>query len=85
MSLPGTRIVFACAVVVLIAGCRMGAPIHVWQPPQLESTVGKSVAVSEIVGPRLVARQIEEKLLHSVPRDTCLLYTSDAADESSRV
>ena len=80
MSLPGTHIVFACAVVVLITGCRMAAPIHVWQPPQLESTVGKSVAVSEIVGPKLVARQIEEKLLRTVPRDSGRITTLVQSD-----
>jgi hypothetical protein len=75
MSLPGTRTVFACAVVVLITGCRMGAPIHVWQPPQLESTVGKSVAVSEVVGPESVARQIEENLIQAAPRDSGRITT----------
>lgn len=69
MSLPGTLWVYACAVVVLITGCRMAVPIHVWQPPNLQSTVGRSVAVSEIIGPEQMAQQIEEKLLHTVPRD----------------
>lgn len=35
---------------VLLTGCRMGVPIHVWEPPTLESTVGKKVVVPSLGG-----------------------------------
>lgn len=47
-----TRVLpFACALVLIsliLTGCRMGVPIHVWEPPQLESTVGQQVIVPTI-------------------------------------
>lgn len=58
-----------CAALLALGGCRMGAPIHVWQPPQLQSTVGKRVLVSSLVGPQPIADEIKQKLLHMAPRD----------------
>jgi len=51
------------------AGCRMGVPIHVWQPPTLESTVGKRVAVAEVTGPAEIARAVQEGLIKEAPSD----------------
>ena len=49
----------------------MGVPVHVWQPPLLESTVGKRVVVSSVVGSnKELASEIEEKLLALAPRDS---------------
>ncbi len=53
-----------------MTGCRMGVPIHVWQPPSLHSTVGKSVMVPKLVGEKSLAEPLHEKLLAAVPRDT---------------
>ncbi|QDT09425.1 hypothetical protein [Planctomycetes bacterium K23_9] len=51
-------------------GCRMSAPIHVWQPPLIESTVGKKVVLSEVAGPKKTADLLREKLIVGVPSDT---------------
>lgn len=55
--------------VLLIAGCRMGAPVHVWEPPQLESAVGKKVVVSAVAGPDQIADDVKQKLLEQAPTD----------------
>lgn len=57
------------ACFTLLAGCRMGVPIHVWSPPEFQSTVGKSVVVPQIIGPREIAEPIHEKLLNAAPTD----------------
>ena len=56
-------------LVVICCGCRMGVPIHVWQPPQLTSTVGKRIALQAVVGPEETTKPIREKLLAMVPSD----------------
>jgi hypothetical protein len=58
-----------CGALLALCGCRMGVPIHVWQSPQLQSTVGKRVLVSSLVGPEQVTEGIKQKLLASAPRD----------------
>lgn len=63
--LPLLVIVFAG----MQSGCRMGAPIHVWQPPVLQSTVGKTVVVPPLSGPPETANAIHKQLLASTPRD----------------
>ncbi len=62
----------ACLAALLCAptGCRMGVPIHVWQPPQIESTVGKQVMLGEVAGPKKTADLVREKMLATVPQDT---------------
>ena len=57
------------ATLALIVGCRMSVPIHVWQPPVLESTVGKTVVIQSVDGPREATDPIKQKLLATVPRD----------------
>ncbi|MGB7345975.1 MAG: hypothetical protein WBD20_17285 [Pirellulaceae bacterium] len=47
----------------------MDVPIHVWQPPALESTVGKKVVLSEVAGPKETANLLREKMLSGVPHD----------------
>ena len=45
--------------------------MHVWQPPQLESTVGKRVVVSAVVGEnKELATEIEQKMIGLAPRDS---------------
>lgn len=60
-------------VVSLVAissfGCRMSAPIHVWQPAQLNSTVGKRVAVSKVAGPEAFSDPVEQRLISAAPQD----------------
>ena len=48
----------------------MGVPIHVWQPPLIESAVGKRVVLSEVAGPKQTADQLRERLLSNIPNDT---------------
>ncbi len=57
------------ATLVMFSGCRMGVPIHVWQPPQLVSTVGKRVVLSTVAGPDDIAGRVKTNLLSMVPRD----------------
>ena len=61
------------AGLLVLSGCRMGVPIHVWQPPLLESTVGKRVALSTLVGPEEIAGQVKQKLLAFVHLISSLL------------
>ena len=58
------------ATITGLAGCRMYAPIHVWQTPEIESTVGKRVVVSEIEGAEDISDQLSEKLIAMAPNDT---------------
>ena len=53
----------------LLAGCYMVAPIHTWQPPALESTVGKRVVLQSVDGPAKRADRLQEKLLAWMPTD----------------
>jgi hypothetical protein len=53
----------------LIVGCQLHAPIHVWQPPQLASTVGKTVVLQAVSGPSEIADPVKQKLLAMVPSD----------------
>ncbi len=72
MSVPGIRITLRitwCAAAIMLSGCRMGVPLHVWQPPQLESTVGRRVAVSQLAGPEELAEKIGSQLIATAPRD----------------
>lgn len=69
MSSRKSRTVSACALLTLLCGCRIDAPIHVWQPAQLESTVGHQVAISSIMGPNEVSQKIEQTLIAVAPRD----------------
>ena len=60
----------AClALLGTLSGCRMGVPLHVWEPPALASTVGKRVVVSSVAGPEKLSQQVREKLLAMAPRD----------------
>lgn len=54
---------------VMSGGCRLAVPIYIWQPPQLESTVGKRVVLSTVAGPEDVARPLKEKLFAATPGD----------------
>ncbi|MEO1525195.1 MAG: hypothetical protein AAFX06_07145 [Planctomycetota bacterium] len=47
----------------------MSAPIHVWSPPTLRSTVGNSVVVPKLIGPPELAESIQEQLVLAAPRD----------------
>lgn len=61
---------FRFAVLLLLAvpaGCRVRAPVHVWQPARLASTVGKRVAVSVVASPAETAGAIRERLVGRDP------------------
>lgn len=64
----------------------MAVPIHVWQPPQLESTVGKTVAISKVIGPRETADLVEARLLEMAPadsgRETTFIQSESLQDKS---
>lgn len=57
------------AALAVTCGCRVGAPVHVWQPPILESAVGKRVAIGPVVGPKEVADPIRQAMLAQAPAD----------------
>ncbi len=63
------RVIASCSACLLLIGCRNAAPIHVWQPPILASTVGKQVVISAVAGPREVSEPLKEQLLASTPKD----------------
>ncbi len=52
-----------------LGGCRIGVPIHVWQPAQLESTAGRRVLVSTVGSNDEVADQIKLSFIQTAPRD----------------
>ncbi len=53
----------------MVGGCRTGAEIHVWQPPELESAVGHRVVISKLAGPDPVTNNIASELFAMAPRD----------------
>ncbi|NND99164.1 MAG: hypothetical protein HKN47_17745 [Pirellulaceae bacterium] len=57
-------------VALALSGCRMGVPIHVWQAPEIESTVGKDLVVAEIAGPKAITKPLQEKLVATAPKDS---------------
>ncbi|TWU27212.1 Tetratricopeptide repeat protein [Novipirellula galeiformis] len=69
MRLHLLRLTVICTGIALGVGCRTYAPIAVWTPPGLQSTVGKRVAVSQVVGPAEIAKQVQQKLIASAPHD----------------
>ncbi len=54
-------------LVAVPAGCRVSAPVHVWEPARLASTVGKRVAVSVVSTPEGTAGAIRERLVGRDP------------------
>lgn len=68
-SLRLTSAALCVACFMVIAGCRVAAPVHLWSPPGLQSTVGGSVLVPRIVGPKELAGPIHERLLQASPTD----------------
>ncbi|MEM9588206.1 MAG: hypothetical protein AAGA03_13070, partial [Planctomycetota bacterium] len=50
-------------------GCRKLVPIQTWRPSVIESTVGKRVAVSPLLGDPQVTSPLMEGLLSASPRD----------------
>ena len=69
MNRAPLHVVAACAIVVSLPGCRTAAPIHVWQPPELASTVGHRVVVSRVSGPQHLADPVYQTLIETVPHD----------------
>ena len=53
-----------------MAGCSTLVPIHVWSPSGLESTVGKRVVISDVVGPKDITSPLKQKLIASAPQDS---------------
>ena len=62
-------ILLTCVLVTISSGCRTTVPIHAWTPPQLESAVGKRVALSGVLGPKELTRPIEQQLFSQAPAD----------------
>ncbi len=54
---------------MLTLGCRATAPMHVWQPPELESAVAKRVVIAGVDGPSDIAGPLIEQLIRQSPRD----------------
>lgn len=59
----------ACGYLLLVGGCRTTVPIHAWTPPQMESAVGKRVALSGVRGPRELTAGIQRQLISQAPDD----------------
>lgn len=75
---------------VLIAmslGCRVTAPIHVWQPPTVELPQGCRVALTPIAGRADLAQSIEQALLAQRPaaRADVALYTANQLAHASPI
>lgn len=43
--------------------------MHVWSPPKLESTVGKKVVVTDLVGGEAISDELTEQLSNAAPQD----------------
>ncbi|GAA5510480.1 hypothetical protein Rcae01_05988 [Novipirellula caenicola] len=69
MRLTLLRMTLLCAGIALGVGCRTRASIAIWTPPALQSTVGKRVAVAQVVGPEKIAKKIQTQFIASAPRD----------------
>ncbi len=69
MTIRDAALVVGLLLISGAAGCRMGVPIHVWEPPRLASTVGKRVAVSVVAESDELAESIQERLIDGTPRD----------------
>ena len=62
-------LLLACGYLLLVGGCRTTVSIHAWTPPQLESAVGKRVALSGVRGPRELTAGIQRQLISQAPDD----------------
>lgn len=62
------------------SGCRLGVPIHVWQPAQIASAVGKRVVLQSVAGPPELTEPLTETLLASAPGGIGCNTTVVAAD-----
>ncbi len=62
-------ILLNCSYLLIGGGCRMAAPIHAWAPPQLESAVGKRVALAGVQGPSELTGGLQRQLLIQAPDD----------------
>lgn len=59
-------------ICLTLAGCKVAAPMHVWQPPELESAVGRRMgigAINGIDGTAELAETIRNKMLAEAPSD----------------
>lgn len=63
------RVIALCVCSLCVGGCRSSAPMHVWQPPRLETAVGKKVVLSSVTGPEEVTAPLKRLLLSSAPSD----------------
>ncbi len=54
---------------LLLGGCTVTAPIHLWRPPLVASTVGSKVVVSDVVGEGTLVRSIRRKLFDLAPQE----------------
>lgn len=63
----------------------MGAPLHVWQPPLLQSTVGKSVMVPRLVGPAETAESLQDRLVATAAVDAGCHTALVSAQDVTRV
>lgn len=58
------------ALLVLLTGCQVHAPLHVWQPPGIESAIDKRVVIADIAGPKRITDRLTEQLLRANPKDS---------------
>lgn len=79
-SLRGCLIKIGIGVIgLLLGGCQAAAPIHVWAPPTIQSTVGKRVAIPPLAGDPEIAGPLHAAMLRLQPRSNGIqVYAVDA-------
>lgn len=70
MTIRQSALVAGLLLIASSGGCRMGVPIHVWEPPRLASTVDKRVAVSVAADSEELANRIRKRLVEQAPNDS---------------
>ncbi|WP_146515854.1 tetratricopeptide repeat protein [Rubripirellula amarantea] len=57
-------------LMTICGGCRMSTGMHVWDPPQLESAVGKRIGIASVGGDPELAGPIRQKMIAMAPKDS---------------
>ena len=63
------RLAVWTVVLVSSMGCRMGAPLVTWSPPQIASSVDRRLVLAPLAGPGSLAKQVESAVRGAAPRD----------------
>lgn len=63
------RLVLWVLLLASATGCRMGAPLVTWSPPQIASAVDRRLVLAPLAGPSSLAKQVESAVRSAAPRD----------------